>query len=368
MELSFYGSSLVSSYWNGAATYYRGLLSNLAKLGYRITFFEPDAYGRQEHRDIDEPDYAEVVVYPASETGLRSALERGLDADVVIKASGVGVFDSVLLQAVIHDTAAHSLRLFWDVDAPATLDELARTPDHMLHDLLPRLDAVFTYGGGRRVVEGYLGFGARRCVPIYNGLDRTTHFPVDPDPRFAADLAFLGNRLPDREARVEEFFFKPARLLPERRFLLAGSGWDDVSLPPNVRYAGHLSSRDHNAFNATPRAVLNVSRQNMAEFGFSPATRVFEAAGAGACLITDFWEGIEMFFEPGREILVARDGDEVARLLNRLHMDEAAEIGARAMQRARRTHDYQHRAEEVHHTLQDLLCSSGRQPVKELHA
>ena len=368
MELSFYGSSLVSSYWNGAATYYRGLLASLAKLGYRITFFEPDAYGRQQHRDIEDPPYADVVVYPASESGLRDALERGLDADVVIKASGVGVFDDALLQAVVHDTAARSLRLFWDVDAPATLAELARMPDHILHDLLPRLDAVFTYGGGSPAVEAYLGFGARRCVPIYNGLDRSTHFPVDPDPRFAADLAFLGNRLPDREARVEEFFFKPARLLPERQFLLGGSGWDDVDLPANVRYAGHVPSGSHNAFNATPLTVLNVSRQNMADIGFSPATRVFEAAGAGACLITDFWEGIEMFFAPGREILVARDGEDVARVVSGLEKSEAAEIGARALQRARRTHDYQRRGEEVHHALQDLFRDHSAPPIRELSA
>lgn len=368
MELSFYGSSLLSSYWNGAATYYRGLLRNLARLGYRITFFEPDAFGRQEHRDVDPPDYAEVVVYPASETGLRDALDRGLDADIVIKASGVGVFDNALLQAVAHDTAARSLRLFWDVDAPATLDELARTPDHILLDVLPRLDGVFTYGGGSPVVERYLAFGARRCVPIYNGLDRTTHFPVTCDPRFAADLAFLGNRLPDREARVEEFLFKPARLLPERQFLLGGAGWEDVNLPRNVHYAGHVTSRDHNAFNTTPLAVLNISRQNMADVGFSPATRVFEAAGAGACLITDYWEGIDTFFEPGAELLVARDGEEVASLLDRLNAGEAAEIGDRAMQRARRVHDYRRRAEEVHHTLQDLLCGQAMQPVRELRA
>lgn len=368
MKLSFYGSSLVSSYWNGAATYYRGLLASLAALGYRITFFEPDAYGRQEHRDIDSPDYARVVVYPASEAGLREVLALGLDADVVVKASGVGVFDDALLQAVAHDASPRSLRLFWDVDAPATLAEARAKPDHILRDLLPRFDAVFTYGGGSPVVEAYRALGARRCLPVYNGLDRATHFPVQPDPRFAADLAFLGNRLPDREARVEEFFFKPARLLPDQRFLLGGSGWDDVELPPNVRSIGHVASGDHNAFNATPLAVLNISRQSMADVGFSPATRVFEAAGAGACLITDAWEGIDMFFEPGNELLVARDGEEVARLLCGLDAGEAAEIGARALQRARRMHDYRRRAEEVHHALQDLRGSRSANATRELTA
>jgi len=367
MRLSFYGSSLVSSYWNGAATYYRGLLAGLAKLGYRVTFFEPNAYGRQEHRDIADPSYARVVVYPATEDGLAEALEQGLDADVVVKASGVGVFDDELLQAVAEHAAPGALRLYWDVDAPATLTELAGQPDHPLRRLLPRFDAVFTYGGGSPVVEGFARFGARRCVPIYNGLDRSTHFPVEADPRFAADLAFLGNRLPDREARVEEFFLKPARLLPERQFLLGGSGWDDVTLPENVRYLGHVSTGDHNAFNATPLAVLNISRQSMADVGFSPATRVFEAAGAGGCLITDFWQGIEMFFEPGKELLVARDGEEVARLLDGLEADRAAEIGAAALQRARRTHDYHRRAEELHHALQDLLRRHNP-PLRELSA
>lgn len=368
MRLSFYGSSLVSSYWNGAATYYRGLLASLARLGYRITFFEPDAYGRQQHCDIADPDYARVVVYPASEAGLRDALAEGLDAEVVVKASGVGVFDDTLLQAVAHDSAPGSLRFFWDVDAPATLAELAATPDHMLHALLPRLDGVFTYGGGEPVVEAYRRAGARRCLPVYNGLDRSTHFPVEPDERFAADLAFLGNRLPDREARVEEFFFEPARLLPDRRFLLGGAGWDDVRLPANVRYLGHVASADHNAFNATPRAVLNISRQSMADVGFSPATRVFEAAGAGACLITDFWDGIELFFVPGQEILVARSGVEVARLLQGLEPAAAAETGRRALRRARESHDYLRRAQQVHKALQELAGSHSPSPVREVSA
>ncbi len=151
----------------------------------------------------------------------------------------------------------------------------------------------------RRWSNAYTAMGARECVPIYNALDLTTHFPVDPDPRFASDFAFLANRLPDREERVEEFFLKPAAMLPGARFLIGGNGWADKDMPPNVRAIGHVGTGSHNAFNCTPRAVLNVARNSMAEIGFSPATRVFEAAGAGACLITDAWEGIEMFLQPG---------------------------------------------------------------------
>src|SRR5207248_1936694 len=132
----------------------------------------------------------------------------------------------------------------------------------------------------------------RHCVPIYNALDPKTHFPVPAEARFAADLALLANRLPDREARVQEFFLRPAGQLPGRRFLLGGNGWADKPMPGNVRYLGHVYTADHNAFNASPMAVLNVSRDSMARMGFSPATRVFEAAGAGACLISDDWQGI----------------------------------------------------------------------------
>src|SRR4051812_1888622 len=147
--------------------------------------------------------------------------------------------------------------------------------------------------------------------------------PVAADPRFACDLAFLGNRLPDREARADDFFFGAAAALPQRRLLPGGSGWHDKALPPNVGYLGHVYTADHNAFNCTPTAVLNISRESMARYGFSPATRVFEAAGAGACLITDAWEGIEEFLEPDREVLVARDGAEVAAQVAALSPDAA---------------------------------------------
>jgi len=166
---------------------------------------------------------------------------------------------------------------------------------------------VLTYGGGDPVVWAYRAMGANECVPIYNALDPETHHPVASNARFACDLAFLGNRLPDREARVGSFFLDPAGQLPQQRFLLGGSGWGDKPLPANVGWLGHVGTRDHNAFNVTPKAVLNISRDSMAANGFSPATRVFEAAGAGACLITDAWLGVELFLKPDEEILVARD-------------------------------------------------------------
>ena len=342
--LAFYGSSLLSSYWNGAATYYRGILSALHPLGWDITFYEPDAFDRQAHRDIDPPPYARSVIYPATEDGLRSVLAEAHKADVVVKASGVGVFDDELITGIAAHARPDALKVFWDVDAPATLAAIEPDPACPLRQALPQLDMVLTYGGGPPVVAAYTALGARACTPVYNALDPATHHPVPPDPRFTADLGFLANRLPDREARVEQFFLRPAAAQPGRRFLLGGLGWDDKPMPPNVRRIGHTPTADHNAFNCTPLAVLNVARDSMAAVGFSPATRVFEAAGAGACLITDAWEGIELFLQPGAEVLVARDGADVAELVAGLTPQRARAIGAAALRRVLAGHTYAMRA------------------------
>jgi spore maturation protein CgeB len=349
--IAFFGSSLVSAYWNGAATYYRGIVRALHSRGHRITFYEPDAFERQAHRDIADPAWAQVVVYPPGD--VRTALEHARNADVIVKASGVGVNDELLEREVLALRRPGNLVVFWDVDAPATLERIALDPRDPFPGLIPQYHLIFTYGGGSPVVDAYRTLGARECVPIYNALDPHTHYPVARAPRFAGLLGFLGNRLPDREARVREFFFEPARRRPNEVFLLGGNGWDESSgAPPNVRLLGHVYSADHNAFNCTPRAVININRDSMARCGFSPPTRVFEAAGAGACLIVDAWDGIEEFFEPGREVLVARDGGEVAAHLESLGADRARRIGEAALQRALSSHTYTQRALEVEATLE----------------
>jgi spore maturation protein CgeB len=366
MKLAVFGSSLVSAYWNGAATYYRGLLRALAERGHHVTFFEPDAYERQAHRDISDPEWAEVVVYEATEAGVRSALARAKRAELVIKCSGVGVFDELLEREVL-DLASATRRVgFCDVDAPATLEKALKNEQDPFRKLIPAYDFVFTYGGGEPVRSRYLRLGARECVPIYNALDPSTHHEVTPDTRFDGSLGFLGNRLPDREARVDEFFFRTARELTTATFVLGGSGWDDKPRSPNVRYVGHVGTAEHNAFNCTPRAVLNVSRDSMASYGFSPATRVFEAAGAGACIITDSWLGVELFLEPGREILVARDASEVCAHIASLTPERAREIGQRARSRVLREHTYSRRAQQLEELLLSVQARPGarRAPVE----
>lgn len=356
-RIAFFGSSLVSSYWNGAATYYRGLLSALAGRGHEITFFEPDAFERQQHRDMADPDWARVVVYTAEgEDGVQAALAQARGADLVVKASGVGVFDELLEREVLALQGPATQVVFWDVDAPATLERMAADPGDSLRALVPRYDLILTYGGGPKVIEAYRRLGAQDCVPVYNALDPSTHHPVAPDPRFACDLAFLGNRLPDREERVKEFLCRPALAQPDRGFLLGGSGWDAGSLPANVRPLGHVPTRDHNAFNCTPRAVLNINRDSMARFGYSPATRLFEAAGAAACLVSDAWEGIESFLEPGREVLLAESGDDVAGLLAALTPERAREIGQAARRRVLAEHTYRRRADQVEALLEGRMA------------
>src|SRR5690242_15064013 len=196
LNIAFFGSSLVSAYWNGAATYYRGIIRALDQLGHSVTFYEPDAYDRQRHRDIPDPEWARVVVYPGDDpAGARAALASAAGADLVVKASGVGVFDEWLEAGVLelrHAGNRDKLVAFWDVDAPATLDRVHADPADPFARLIPAYDVVFTYGGGPPVVEAYRRLGAALCVPIYNALDPSTHFPAEPAARFAGDLGFLG--------------------------------------------------------------------------------------------------------------------------------------------------------------------------------
>ena len=221
-SIAFFGSSLVSSYWNGPATYYRGIIKYLHKLGYRITFYEPDAFDRQKLIDLPDPGWAEVVVYENDILAAEQAIDRARESDVLIKASGVGVFDEYLEKAILEIKKPHQQVIFWDVDAPATLESLFNNMDATFRHLIPLYDHIFTRGGGQPVIDSYNSLGAKECIPVYNALDPEMHCRVQPEPRFRCDLAFLGNRLPDKEARVSEFFVDVASQMPGKRFILGG--------------------------------------------------------------------------------------------------------------------------------------------------
>jgi spore maturation protein CgeB len=356
LDIAMFGSSLVSSWWNGAATYYRGLVRELARLDHRVRFYEPIAYDRHDHRDMPDPDWAEVIVYTADDDDqVRKVVETASDADVLVKTSGVGIADDTLERDVLDVAhAAGAAAVFCDVDAPATLSRLEADETDPFRTLLPDYDLVVTYGGGAPVQHRYAALGARRCELIYNALDPETHHRTAPRVEFTADLSLLANRLPDREERIDEFFFRAAALLSDRTFLLGGNGWDGKSMPSNVRWIGHVGTMDHNAFNCSPTAVLNVTRESMAANGWSPATRVFEAAGVGACLISDAWEGFEEFLEPGDEVLLAHDGAEVAAHVRDLEPQRARSIGASAQVRVLRAHTYRQRARQLDSLLREL--------------
>jgi spore maturation protein CgeB len=358
MRIFVFGSSLTSSYWNGAATYYRGIYKSLHNLGYEVTFAEPDIYKRQQNRDLNEVEYAQVIVYQTP-SQIPEMLGLACQYDLIVKHSGVGAEDEQLEREVLLCRSSRTRVAFWDVDAPATLARIEADPEDQFRRLIPEYDLVFTYGGGPPVVEHYMKMGAGNCTPIYNGLDPDTHHPVPADLELDCDLAFVGHRLPDRERRVEEFFLQAAELAPEMRFILGGEGWGNRTLPGNVRWIGHVGTGDHNRVNCSARMVLNINRESMASVGFSPPTRVFEAAGAGACLITDAWTGVDQFFQPGKEILVATSAKDIVRYLRHLSREQASEIGRNMRARALRQHTYLLRAAQLDEALREGTQISG---------
>ncbi len=288
------------------------------------------------------------------------------DADVIVKHSGVGAADEALEQRVLECGESGAWTAFWDVDAPATLARVEANPRDPFRSLIPRYDFIFTYGGGRPVVEHYLRLGAANCHAIYNALDPATHHPVERDKTLQSDLAFVGHRLPDRERRVEQYFLRAAELAPEMRFILGGEGWGGKRLPANVRWIGHVGTGDHNRVNCAASMVLNINRESMASVGYSPPTRVFEAAGAGACMITDAWAGVEECFAPGDEILVASSAEEIVGFLREIGAEQARAIGSAMRRRALREHTYELRAAEVNRILKSAEENRTRRNATEM--
>jgi spore maturation protein CgeB len=267
-----------------------------------------------------------------------------------------------LLEKLVAEMSAHRPAFFWDVDSPATLARMRTNAGDPFRRVVSQFDAILSYGGGPTSRKGYLEFGARAYYNIYNGLDPETHHPVEPDSNLKCDVAFLGNRLPDREARVDELFLGAAGLAPDAAFLLGGEGWGDKPLPKNVRWIGHVPTSDHNRVNCSAKMVMNINRTSMALSGYSPPTRVFEVAGAGACMLCDDWPGIDDCFIPGEEILVVRRAEDVVLAL-RNHNDAARKrIGAAFHERALRDHTYAQRAAQAEAAFFESFTRRGNRP------
>lgn len=359
MRIAFFGASLVSAYENGGATYYRGMLRALANRGHTIRFYEPLSEERLTHRDILDPEWAEIVRYAPDGEGVEAALDDAGDADIIVKSSGIGVFDDVFEAAVPRSTAGPALSIYWDLEPAATLARLDAEVNHPLRAQLPWYDLVLARYGSDELTEAFLRLGARTCFPVHTALDPETHHPVPTDADCRGSLFYLAHRRSGGDAQVQRGFLDVAASLPGHSFILGGCGWHDVAMPSNVRYVGYVYTAEHNSYHCSAMAALNLTDAATARLGYAPPARLFEAAGAATCVITDTWPGMEMFFEPEREVLIAHDAAEAIEQLERLSPERAAAIGQRARERACAEHTYERRAAE----LEALLEGFDRQWV-----
>jgi len=354
MKIFAFGSSIDSCYRDSGAAYYRGCYKYLARRGHEVVFAEPDAYGRRKRRDSSGVSYVESLMYRPGR-GIDAMLRRALLADVVIKHSGLGVDDELLEQRVL-ECCRQSVLIFWDADPSATIIRMKANPRDPFLRAVPRYDAVFTYGGGPESSSDYLKIGARSCYSIHHGVDSETHYPVEPDPGLKCDLAFLGNRSPERESRVDELFFKAAKLAPEKDFLLGGEGWEGKEAPMNVRWIGHVPASEHNRINCSAGMVINISRSSIAERGYAPPNRIFEAAGAAACMLSDEWPGLKEFFDPGREIFVVRSAEDVAAALRSFDRSMRWRAGTAFFAAAMQRHTYGIRARQAEEAIRRCIA------------
>lgn len=316
MRLVVFGLTVSSSWGNGHATVWRALCRALGELGHGVVFFERDVPYYRDHRDAVAVPGCELRLYRDFDE-VAPIARRALDeADVGMVTSycpdGLGA-----AQLVLESRAA--VRAFYDLDTPVTLARLeAGEPvPYLPRNDLRDFDLVFSFTGGAALDLLRTQLGARRAVALYGSVDPAVHRPTPPDPRFRADLSYLGTYAADRQPALDALFLAPARLRPGRRFTLAGSLYpQDFPWAQNVYYFRHLPPGEHASFYGSSRLTLNVTRGAMATLGHCPSGRLFEAAACGAPVVSDTWEGLADFFQPGAEILTAESTDDVARALD----------------------------------------------------
>jgi spore maturation protein CgeB len=361
MKLVVFGLSLSSSWGNGHATTFRALLRAFAARGHEVAFYEWDApwYGGR-NRDLPRPDFCRLELYAEWTAVAPRALAEAREADAVMVGSYVREGPRV-----IHALACAGVEplFFYDIDTPVTVAALrAGGAEYLRRDQVPLFARYFSFTGGpflRDVLQGELG--ARDAVPLYCSVDAERYHPVAPDADLAVDLAYMGTYARDRQPVVERFLVAVARLLPHRRFMVAGPQYPrGMEWGANVRHVSHLPPSRHPAFYGSARWQLNATRADMVAAGWSPSVRLFEAAACGAAMISDRWPGMEAFFTPGREILLPESTEEVAEIVATTPDDDRRAIGLAARERILAAHTSDHRAEELERHLAVMAPS---QPV-----
>jgi len=339
------GLSITSSWGNGHATTYRALTRALHARGHDIVFFERDLEWYASNRDMPEPPFCRVHTYEHWQD-IADLLRRELvKADVAIVGSffpdGVKAIDTVL------DSTA-SVKAFYDIDTPITVSKLrAGDAEYLRRDQVPGFDVYFSFTGGPMLRELQSRFGTRHAAPLYCSFDPDRYRWREPDSRYQCDLSYMGTYAPDRQAKLEELFRKPARGLAAKEFVLAGPQYPAETVwPKNVRRVVHLEPQFHPYFYSSSRFTLNLTRNEMARAGYSPSVRIFEAAGCGTTIISDVWPGLETFFKPNEEILLAASSADVISFLNDMSREDTETIGRRAQERVLAEHSAEKRAVE----------------------
>lgn len=360
MKLVIFGLTLSSSWGNGHATIWRGLCRALHRLGHRVVFFERDVPYYAFNRDLVELPGTDLRLYPSWEEALPQARREVADADAAMVTSycpdGIAATDLVL-------DSDGPRRVFYDLDTPVTLARLeAGKPVTYLGPRgLGGFDLVLSYTGGTALTELRERLGAQRVAPLYGSVDPQLHCPSEPLPQYQSDLSYLGTYAADRQPALERLLLEPARRLPDRRFVIAGAQYpEDFPWQPNVWFVRHLPPADHPSFFASSPLTLNVTRADMARMGWCPSGRLFEAAACGTAVLSDTWDGLSDFFEPGREILLAESSEEAIDAIS-LPREEVARIAHAARERTLAEHTADRRAQE----MLDLLASSGSGPLPE---
>lgn len=357
MKIVVFGLSLSSSWGNGHATVWRSLLAGLWRRGHRCVFFERDAYYYSEHRDLTRPQYADLCIYASWEAVVERARRELGESDVAIVTSYCA--DAIAASTLVLESRAKR-RIFYDLDTPVTLANVGdgRSVFYLPPGGLRDFDLVLSFTGGGALEQLKQRLGARRVAVLYGSVDPAEYYPGEPDARFAGDLSYLGTYAPDRQPYLERLFFAAAKRSPKRRFIMGGSLYPrQCPWLENIYYIPHVPPPEHARFYSSSPMSLNVTRPAMAAMGFCPSGRLFEAAACGAALLSDRWEGIERFFEPGSEIIMLDKTEDTVAALD-LDEDRVAAIARRARERTLDEHTGFRRALEF-----ERAAESASRPV-----